>query len=50
MVRLPENRGATLYVRVKASNKQWLEKFAKANGLSVSALIDYLIEQAKLSK
>jgi|GEM_PF-3409495 len=50
MVRPPEKRGATLYVRVKPTNKDWLEKFAKSSGLSVSALLDYLIEQAKLSK
>lgn len=50
MVNLPEKRESTVYVRVKPVNKNWIERAAKAAGVSVSVLLDHLIETARLGK
>lgn len=45
-MKLPEKRKAVLYVRVKPANKKMLKAYAKANDVSESQAVDFLLELA----
>ena len=43
-------RGATLHVYIKKENKEWAEKQAHKDGLSVSHYIDILLTKLRIKK
>lgn len=49
-LKLPPKLDTVLYVRVTADNKDRLEAISKANGVSLSVLVNALVEKALNSK
>ncbi len=47
MIAKPEKRNALLYVRIKQSNRKFLQAAAEENGITVTEYVDMLFDSAR---